>query len=56
MHLKPEMDALAGLPISFRLGGEETSWLDGMDYVVPSPGVPMDNLCCEKPWRDKFPC
>jgi len=42
--LKPEMDALAGLPISFRLGGEETSWLDDMDYVVPSPGVPMDNL------------
>jgi UDP-N-acetylmuramoylalanine--D-glutamate ligase len=42
--LKPEMDALAGLPISFRLGGEETSWLDAMDYVVPSPGVPMDNL------------
>ena len=42
--LKQEMDALAGLPISFRLGGEETSWLDAMDYVVPSPGVPMDNL------------
>jgi UDP-N-acetylmuramoylalanine--D-glutamate ligase len=42
--LKPEMEALAGLPISFRLGGEETSWLDAMDYVVPSPGVPMDNL------------
>ena len=42
--LKPEMDALAGLPISFRLGGEETNWLDTMDYVVPSPGVPMDNL------------
>ena len=42
--LKSEMDALAGLPISFRLGGEETSWLDAMDYVVPSPGVPMDNL------------
>ena len=42
--LKPEMDALAGLPISFRLGGEETSWLDDMDYVVPSPGVPMDNV------------
>jgi len=42
--LESEMDALAGLPISFRFGGEETSWLDAMDYVVPSPGVPMDNL------------
>ena len=43
-QLPQEMAALGGLPISFQLGGEETSWLDAMDYVVPSPGVPMDNL------------
>ncbi len=42
-ELQQEMAALAGLPIRFQLGGEETSWLDAMDYVVPSPGVPMDN-------------
>jgi UDP-N-acetylmuramoylalanine--D-glutamate ligase len=42
--LKLEIEALAGLPISFHLGGEETSWLDNMDYLVPSPGVPMNNL------------
>ena len=42
--LKLEIEALAGLPITFHLGGEETGWLDDMDYVVPSPGVPMDNL------------
>ena len=42
--LKPEMDALAGLAIRFHLGGEETSWLDTMDYAVPSPGVAVDSL------------
>jgi UDP-N-acetylmuramoylalanine--D-glutamate ligase len=41
--LKLEIEALAGLPITFHLGGEATSWLDNMDYVVPSPGVPMNN-------------
>lgn len=41
--LKLEIEALAGLPINFHLGGEETGWLDNMDYVVPSPGVPMNN-------------
>jgi len=53
--LKPEMDALAGLPISFRLGGEETSWLDTMDYVVPSPGVPMDNLMLREAVTRRIP-
>jgi len=43
-ELRDEMAALAGLPLTYRLGGEDKSWLDGMDYVVPSPGVPMDNL------------
>ena len=43
-ELSQEMAALADLPLSYRLGGEDKTWLDGMDYVVPSPGVPMDNL------------
>jgi len=42
--LQQDIAALGGLPIRFQLGGEETSWLDAMDYVVPSPGVPMDNV------------
>jgi UDP-N-acetylmuramoylalanine--D-glutamate ligase len=41
--LKPAMEALAGLPISYRLGGEDKSWLAGVDYVIPSPGVAMEN-------------
>jgi UDP-N-acetylmuramoylalanine--D-glutamate ligase len=38
------MEALAGLPISYRLGGEDESWLAGVDYVIPSPGVATENL------------
>ncbi len=41
--LKSELDSLAGLPIGYHLGGEEKSWLDGVDCVIPSPGVPMDH-------------
>jgi UDP-N-acetylmuramoylalanine--D-glutamate ligase len=43
-QLKSELDGLAGLAIRYHLGGEEKRWLDGIDYVVPSPGVPMANL------------
>jgi UDP-N-acetylmuramoylalanine--D-glutamate ligase len=42
--LKTAMGALAGLPISYRLGGEDESWLAGVDYVIPSPGVATENL------------
>ena len=42
-ELKAEMDRLVGLPIGYRLGGEDKNWLDGVDYVIPSPGVPMEN-------------
>jgi UDP-N-acetylmuramoylalanine--D-glutamate ligase len=42
-ELKAETDGLAGLPIGYRLGGEDKNWLDGVDYVIPSPGVPMEN-------------
>jgi UDP-N-acetylmuramoylalanine--D-glutamate ligase len=41
--LKAEMDALRGLPVGYFLGGAERGWLDGMDLVVPSPGVPTEN-------------
>lgn len=42
-ELKPAMEALAGVPIDYRLGGEDVSWLAGVDCVIPSPGVAMEN-------------
>jgi UDP-N-acetylmuramoylalanine--D-glutamate ligase len=54
--LKSELDSLAGLPIGYHLGGEEKSWLDGVDCVIPSPGVPMDNGLLRKRRRDKSRC
>jgi UDP-N-acetylmuramoylalanine--D-glutamate ligase len=43
VELKPEIEGLAELAIDYRLGGEDTAWLDGVDCVVPSPGVPREN-------------
>jgi len=37
------MAALAGWPIEYRLGGEDQSWLAGVDFVIPSPGVAKEN-------------
>lgn len=42
-ELAPETAALAGLPVRYFLGGEDTAWLDGVDLVVPSPGVAPEN-------------
>jgi UDP-N-acetylmuramoylalanine--D-glutamate ligase len=42
--LNADLDALAGLPVQYQLGGEDVNWLEGVDMVVPSPGVPMNNL------------
>jgi UDP-N-acetylmuramoylalanine--D-glutamate ligase len=53
--LKQEMDALAGLPIEYRLGGEDLAWLDGINAVVPSPGVPMDNRLLQEAVRRAVP-
>src|ERR671918_251414 len=46
--LRPAMEALAGLPIDYRLGGEDKRWLRGVDYVIPSPGVATENLLLRK--------
>ena len=45
--LQAEVNALAGLPIEYHLGGEDVDWLQGVDMVVPSPGVPMNNFLLE---------
>ena len=38
-----ERARLNGAPVEWRLGCEDTSLLDGVDMVVPSPGVPRDH-------------
>jgi UDP-N-acetylmuramoylalanine--D-glutamate ligase len=42
-ELRDAAKSLAGLPITYFLGAEERQWLDAIDYVIPSPGVPADN-------------
>src|SRR5215470_11616089 len=41
--LENEIHALEGLPMRYLLAGEERHWLDGIDLLVPSPGVPAAN-------------
>lgn len=43
-ELKEEMQALSGLPVEYHLGGENPNWLHGVDLVIPSPGVPAENI------------
>ena len=43
-ELKQEMEALSGLPIEYHLGGENRSWLKDVDLLIPSPGVPAENM------------
>lgn len=40
--LAPEFASLADIPLDAHLGGEESAALEGVDLVVPSPGVPVD--------------
>lgn len=42
-ELHRETAALAGLPVRYFLGGEDLSWLEGVDLLIPSPGVPQEN-------------
>ena len=42
-ELRGEVEALSDLPIRFLLGGEQAAWLDGVEIVIPSPGVPSGN-------------
>jgi len=42
-ELQRETAALAGLPVRYFLGGEDPAWLEGVDLVIPSPGVPQEN-------------
>jgi UDP-N-acetylmuramoylalanine--D-glutamate ligase len=42
-ELEDAMKSLAGLPIRYFFGSEDNGWLEGTDYVIPSPGVPAEN-------------
>ncbi len=42
-ELRSELDALGGMPIRYFLGGEEKHWMEGIETLVTSPGVPSDN-------------
>jgi UDP-N-acetylmuramoylalanine--D-glutamate ligase len=48
LDLNPELNALAGLPIQYHLGGEDLNWLEDLDMIVPSPGVPTNNLLLQE--------
>src|SRR5690349_5405023 len=43
-ELKQEIEGLRDVALEYRLGGEDPAWVDGVDLVVPSPGVPQDNV------------
>ena len=51
MDLQEEMAALKGLPVDYFLAGEERSWLQGVELVLPSPGVPAANLLLQEAAR-----
>src|SRR5262245_26017187 len=54
-ELKQTMETLTGLPIEYRLGGEDKNWLAGVDYVIPSPGVAKDNPLLREAVNQRVP-
>ena len=45
----------SGLPAGVvKLGAEDASWVDGVELVVTSPGVPRDSLLLRAATRAKF--
>ena len=42
-ELAQEIASLGGLPVEYCLGDEQLDWLDGVDCVIPSPGVAREN-------------
>ena len=54
-ELRKEVDGLGSLPVGFLLGGEDRRWLEGVDCVVPSPGVPAVNILLQEAVRRRIP-
>ncbi len=53
--LKGPMEALAGLPVEFQLGGHRVDALLPTDLVVISPGVPVDDPLIQAAEEQKIP-
>ncbi|HEY7163705.1 MAG TPA: UDP-N-acetylmuramoyl-L-alanine--D-glutamate ligase [Candidatus Binatia bacterium] len=47
-ELKQEIEALKDLPLEYRLGAEDAAWVEGLDLVIPSPGVPQENALLQE--------
>ncbi len=54
-ELKNEVQALSALPVRFFLAGEEKSWLEGVELLVSSPGVPQTNAILREAGRRGIP-
>ncbi|MBI2359873.1 MAG: UDP-N-acetylmuramoyl-L-alanine--D-glutamate ligase [Deltaproteobacteria bacterium] len=54
-ELLAEVEALGDLPARLHLGGEELSWLGGIEIVIPSPGVPAENPLLREAGRRGIP-
>jgi len=54
-ELKAALEALASLPIHYHFGAEQTSWLEGVNGIIPSPGVPMENSLLKEAVARKIP-
>jgi len=53
--LRAEMTELSDPAIEYRLGAEEPDCLDGIDYVIPSPGVARENLLLQEASARRIP-
>ena len=53
--LRSEMTELSDPAIEYRLGAEEPDCLDGIDYVIPSPGVARENVLLQEASARRIP-
>ena len=42
-ELHSSMESLAGIPVRYLLGGNDPRWVEDIEALIPSPGVPADN-------------
>jgi UDP-N-acetylmuramoylalanine--D-glutamate ligase len=54
-ELQEPMQRLAGMAVQFLHGAEQLAWLDGIDCVIPSPGVAANNPLLREALRKKVP-
>lgn len=54
-ELRGAIEALGDLPVRRLLGGEKIEWLDGVELVIPSPGVAAENPLLKEARRRGVP-